>query len=201
MVAQITPFTARVKASLRETLLDAAANLLADRGFHGLRMADVATAAGVSRQTVYNEFGNKDALVQAVALRLTAEFLADTAHRLDSAEHLLDGIRAATRYILTHAAENRLIAAMLTGADAQDLLPFVTTRGAPVLTSATELVRQHIGARLPHLPAEVAALHAETAVRLTVSHLLLPSGGPDQAAEAITAVAAAMLGPHLSTKE
>ncbi|MCK2237963.1 MULTISPECIES: TetR family transcriptional regulator [unclassified Crossiella] len=200
-MAQITPFSARVKASLRETLLDAAANLLAEGGYQGLRMAEVATAAGVSRQTVYNEFGNKDALVQAVALRLTAQFLAGTAERLDREENLLDGIRAATGYILSHATANRLIGAMLTGADAQDMLPFLTTRGAPVLTSAAELVCQHTRARLPRLPAALAELYAETAVRLTVSHLLLPSGEPGHAAEAVATVAGAMLGPYLSTKE
>ena len=37
---------------VREALLDAAASLLVERGYRGLRMRDVAAAAGVSRQTV-----------------------------------------------------------------------------------------------------------------------------------------------------
>ncbi|MBP2475021.1 AcrR family transcriptional regulator [Crossiella equi] len=200
-MAQITPFSARVKATLRETLLDAAANLLADRGFSGLRMADVATAAGVSRQTVYNEFGGKEALVEAVTLRLTEAFLAETARHLDTAPCLLDGIAAAVRYIQGLATANRLFSAMLTGTDAQDLLPFVTTKGQPMLASATELVCHHLRTRLPALPAGLATAYAEISVRLTVSHLLLPSAEPDSAAAAVRLVAESMLGPYLSTKE
>ncbi|MGO4752750.1 TetR family transcriptional regulator, partial [Streptomyces sp. 2MCAF27] len=41
----------------RESLLDAAFTALADRPWAVVRMVDVAVAAGVSRQTLYNEFG------------------------------------------------------------------------------------------------------------------------------------------------
>ena len=54
----------------KDLLLDAAAEaVLSGVVWDRLRMADVAKAAGVSRQTLYYEFGSKDALAQALALR------------------------------------------------------------------------------------------------------------------------------------
>ncbi|OEV24900.1 hypothetical protein AN220_16735, partial [Streptomyces nanshensis] len=44
----------------RETLLDAAHVAVRARPWTAVRMVDVAAAAGVSRQTLYNEFGSKE---------------------------------------------------------------------------------------------------------------------------------------------
>src|SRR5215472_12435867 len=106
-------------------------------------MADVAAAAGVSRQTVYNEFGNKTALVQAVALRTTAEFLEGIHRRFEAAPDLLSGIHRAVVYTIEHGRENTLVAAALGTQVGEDLLPLLTTRAEPVLTAATELAAAH----------------------------------------------------------
>ncbi|MCP2169291.1 transcriptional regulator, TetR family [Goodfellowiella coeruleoviolacea] len=184
-----------MKASLREELLDATAELVATLGFRKLRVADVAEAAGVSRQTVYNEFGNKESLVQAMALRMTADFLTGISARMDQASTPVEAASAAVRFVLDHAADNRVIASALTGSDAEDLLPFLTTRGRPVFEAAIDVVRRHIHQRLPDLPEQRARLVAVTAVRLVVSHLLTPSGPAQQAAAEVTEVVAALLGP------
>ncbi|GAA1515073.1 TetR/AcrR family transcriptional regulator [Streptomyces albidochromogenes] len=60
----------------REALLDAAFTALAVRPWSGVRMVDVAAAAGVSRQTLYNEFGTKDGLARALVRREADGFLA-----------------------------------------------------------------------------------------------------------------------------
>jgi AcrR family transcriptional regulator len=184
----VTSFTERTKASLRETLLDAAADLLPDRGHAGLRMADVAAKAGVSRQTVYNEFGNKAALTQAVALRTAAEFLDGIRRRFETADGLLAGIHHAVVYTIEHARENRLVAAALGTEAAEDLLPLLTTRGEPILTAAADLAAEQYRELEPGLSAEAAALLAETAVRLSLSHLVLSTHSATEAADAVTAV-------------
>ncbi|RJQ87027.1 TetR family transcriptional regulator [Amycolatopsis panacis] len=184
----MTSFTERTRASLREALLDAAAELLPDHGHRALRMADVAARAGVSRQTVYNEFGSKAALTQAVALRTAAEFLDGIHLRFENAESLPAGIRDAVVYTIEHARENRLVAAAL-GTDAgEDLLPLLTSRGEPILTAAVELGTRHYLKLAPQLSAESAALLAETVVRLSLSHLVLPTHSAAEAAEAVVAV-------------
>ncbi|MEU0788877.1 TetR family transcriptional regulator [Amycolatopsis sp. NPDC005961] len=186
----MTSFTDRTKASLRESLLDAAADLLPEAGYAGLRMADVAAKAGVSRQTVYNEFGNKAALTQAVALRTASEFLDGIRQRFETADGLLPGIHHAVVYTIEHARENRLVAAALGTEAGEDLLPLLTTRGEPILSAAAELAAEQYRELEPGLSAESAALLAETAVRLSLSHLVLSTHSAAEAADAVTAVLA-----------
>jgi AcrR family transcriptional regulator len=186
-MTEITPFTERVRISLRETLLDAAAELLAEHGFAGLRMADVAAAAGVSRQTVYNEFGNKSALVDSVALRTVAEFISGAEELWRAAPDIAAAVRAAVVYTIRHGRENRLVASMI-GGDSEDLLPLLTTRGEPVLRAGAEQAARHFINRVPSLSAEAGALIGEAMVRLAISHMLLPTADPDEAAAAVCAV-------------
>lgn len=53
----------------RESLLEAAGAALSARPWPAVRMVDVAAAAGVSRQTLYNEFGGKAGLGRALVRR------------------------------------------------------------------------------------------------------------------------------------
>lgn len=53
----------RKKAETRTAIADAAAALFAARGFHEVTVGEVAEAAGVSKQTVFNHFANKEELV------------------------------------------------------------------------------------------------------------------------------------------
>jgi AcrR family transcriptional regulator len=50
-------------AETRERLLRAAADVFAERGFDGTRVADIAAAAGVSNGAMYAHFGSKGALL------------------------------------------------------------------------------------------------------------------------------------------
>ncbi|UQS27443.1 TetR family transcriptional regulator [Amycolatopsis thermalba] len=194
-------FAERTRTSLREILLDAAADILAARGYAALRMVDVASAAGVSRQTVYNEFGNKSALVQAVVLRTTGEFLDGIHHRFATAPDLLTGIRDAVTYTIEHGRENRLVASALGTPQGEDLLPLLTTRGEPVLSAAMEVAASHYRESLPALSAEAANLLAETVVRLSLSHLVLPTHTATEAADLICAAIAPAITRYASTME
>lgn len=196
----ITSSPERTLSPVRAAVLDAATTLLAQRGFGGLRMVDVAAEVGVSRQTVHNEFGNKQALVQAVALRTTAEFLDGVVQRLASTVDILDGIRAATVFIVEHAAENPIVASMLGGSGAEDLLPFVTTRGRPVLRACAEVAATHLLDRLPGLSRERADQLGEGLARLTISHLLLSTGDAQQAADSVLALIAPAIAAYSSTE-
>jgi AcrR family transcriptional regulator len=189
-MAEISNFSERAKASLREALLDAATDLLPDKGYRALRMADVAARAGVSRQTVYNEFGNKAALVQSVALRTASEFLDGIRRRFDNADSLITGIHHAVVFTIEHARENRLVAAALGTEAGEDLLPLLTTKGEPILRAAVELAAEHYREFEPGLGRESAVLLAETVVRLSLSHLVLQTHSAGEAADAVCAVVA-----------
>jgi AcrR family transcriptional regulator len=56
----------RNRIAQRERILEAARSLFASRGFDAVTMGEVAEAAGVVRATVFNHFGSKAALVEAI---------------------------------------------------------------------------------------------------------------------------------------
>jgi len=149
-------------------------------------MADVAAAAGVSRQTLYNEFGSKDALAQALALREADRFIAGTNRFLDEIhpDAPVDAVRAATEWTIREASNNPLLKAVLTD-DASGLLPLLTTRGDAIVGAARRSIEQRMLTNWPGIDPDAVALTAEAVARLTVSYLVLPSDGPDGSAEAI----------------
>ena len=60
----LTP--ARRRALTRQSLLEAAARVFAERGFHGATLDDVAAAAGFTKGAVYSNFKSKDDLFLAL---------------------------------------------------------------------------------------------------------------------------------------
>lgn len=99
----------RVQRS-RAALLAAAVRLVSERGTTAIPVTDLAAAAGVSRQLIYLQFGDRDALLVAAAADLVTREL------LDNAEHVhrgtRDGVLATTRHFAGHRSFYR---AMLTG--------------------------------------------------------------------------------------
>jgi AcrR family transcriptional regulator len=57
----------------RERILDAAAAIMERDGFGAVNMAAVAQEAGVSRQTVYAQFGSREQLVSQAMTRIVGE--------------------------------------------------------------------------------------------------------------------------------
>ena len=68
-------FVQDTRTRLREGILDATERLVLDGGWSSVTMAAVAERVGVSRQTVYNDVGGKDALGEALVLRELEGFL------------------------------------------------------------------------------------------------------------------------------
>lgn len=171
--------------SLREAMLDAAADLLVQRGYRGVRMQDVADAAKVSRQTVYNEFGDKWGLAQAVVVRRNEAYLDGIDQVLCEHDDLYSAVTAAVRFTLETSADDPLTKVVLTGADGDDMLPLLTTRAEPVLFAASARIAEHALAQWPELDREALTEVADAAVRMTMSHMVLPSGPIEQVADFI----------------
>lgn len=69
-------------SDIRERLLDAAAQVFAERGYDGTRVGDVARRAGLSTGAIYSRFQNKsDLLMSALVERATTRY-DDTVARL-----------------------------------------------------------------------------------------------------------------------
>ncbi|MDI6098803.1 TetR family transcriptional regulator [Actinoplanes sp. NEAU-A12] len=178
------------RARLRDALVSAARELTVTNGWNTVRMVDVARAAGVSRQTVYNEFAGRDGLAEAIAVReierfTTAVHTALSAHGGDvrAAAH------AAVLHTLREAADNALVRAILTSSRGGDeLLPFLTTRSGTVLTLAGEVIAAWAAAHLPGSDPAAVAFAGDSVIRLTVSHIMLPSATPEATATALADV-------------
>jgi AcrR family transcriptional regulator len=189
---------------VRERVLDATAAITVEHGWAAVTMAKVAGIAGVSRQTVYNEYGAKAALGQAMVLRELDRFLAVVGHELDTHDDLVDAIRAAAEETLLSARHNPLLTRMLAsahsvsaggpGAEAE-LLPFLTTDAEPLIVAAKEVIAGRI-TKFPDLgmtPGELDAA-VDAIVRLVLSHVMQPGGEPAATADHLAWIVARVLG-------
>ncbi|MGZ4558245.1 MAG: TetR/AcrR family transcriptional regulator, partial [Mycobacteriaceae bacterium] len=59
----------------REQLLDVAAGLMAERGFHGVSINDLGAAAGVSGPAVYRHFSSKQAILGEMLIGISQRLL------------------------------------------------------------------------------------------------------------------------------
>ena len=178
---------------LREDLLDAAARLIIERGFRRVRMQDIADAVGVSRQTVYNEFGDKWGLAQALTLRENERYLDGVDAALSDHADLHSAVAAAVSYTLRTAADDPLKKATLTGEGSEDLLPLMTTRAEPVLFAARERIVSHTVRKWPQLDATEVTELADAVIRLTMSHVMLPTEPAEVVAERLARLVARFL--------
>ncbi|MEV7399053.1 helix-turn-helix domain-containing protein [Streptomyces sp. NPDC091267] len=178
----------------REALLDAARAALANRPWPAVRMVDVAAAAGVSRQTLYNEFGSKDGLARALVRCAADSYLTGVERALASAGGPGDRLAATATWTLRATRTDALVRALLTGCWEEwlprpahpagppgSLVPAQRRADAGPPTPA-ELLRQARDRAVAALdegrpPPDPAALAVtcELALRLALSYALVPA--------------------------
>lgn len=188
------PFRAAVRTLLRDTLLDSARELLRERPWSQITMADIAGASGVSRQTLYNEFGTRELFAQEFVIREGARFLEAVERAIDA--HLDDpraAIADALEMFLTAAAEDPLVKLLLSDDGTGEMLPLLTTQSKPLMQWACERLSVAMRRRWSELGQEDARLLADTFVRLAISHVTAPHSDPRDTAAGL----AKLLGPYI----
>ena len=188
---------AQARQRFRDSVLDAAREAAEHDGWGAVRMGGLAMQVGVTRQTLHNEFGTKEALGQALVLREAQRFLIDVAAALDRHPHDLSAAVAdAATTALELLSADPLLRAAVSGGDDR-LLPLLTTRGQPVLQSVTGVVVGRLAGRVP--PGVDPAPLAGDMVRLVMSHAVTPTQAPqvvgNRLALMFTAAVAALAGP------
>jgi len=188
------PYAVAARELLRNTLLDGASKELAARPWSEITMSEIARAAGVSRQTVYNEFGSRAVFAQALVLREAERFIDAVQSTIAAnADDPRLALQATFELFLTVAAENSLVSAIVAGEGADELIALFTTRGETLVEMASARLTEVLLASWPVVPREEAELLGETLVRLAISYAALPKGGPGETAEAV----ASLLGPYV----
>ncbi|HEY4212627.1 MAG TPA: helix-turn-helix domain-containing protein [Steroidobacteraceae bacterium] len=89
----------RKKQRTRQEIADAALRLFAEKGFDAVTVADIARAAAVSEQTVYNYFKTKESLVFDEDEAFEARFVAMVRDRPQMSS-LLEAVRTQAREFL-----------------------------------------------------------------------------------------------------
>jgi AcrR family transcriptional regulator len=191
-----TPYPQAARELLRETLFGAARDELERRGWSEITMSDIAAAAGVSRQTLYKEFGNRNEFGLAFVIHEGERFLDDVEKAV--LQHVDDpraAVGAALELFLRTAGEDPLIRILLSDDGTGGMLPFVTTQGLPVVQWATTRLGSVIEEGWPEAPKADVTLLSESLVRLAISYITSPGDTPESTASAV----ARLLGPFIDT--
>ena len=149
--------------------------LLLSRDWSAITLADVARAAGISRQTIYNEFGSRQGLAQAYALRL-ADRLVDAVE--EAIEANIGDIYAAFvqgfRLFFAESASDPLVISLLSGEAKPDLLQIITTGSAPIISHCSARLTASFARSWVKAGEENAAVLARAIVRLAMSYVSMP---------------------------
>lgn len=179
-----TPSRYRAAASTlaRDTALDALRELLHGRTWRTVTMSHIAKAAGLSRQSLYNEFGSRRGVAQGYAIRLTDLFvdLCDTAlyaHPHDAQAALRQGFSA----FFEMSVLDPLVQS-LHGDDApEDLLRLITTDSAVLIERAGDRLAATFQRGWVGASPRQADVISKAIVRLALSYIPEP---PDDIAAA-----------------
>jgi AcrR family transcriptional regulator len=195
------PYRAAVRSLLRERLLDAAAGLFTEEGWRRLTMAKVAERAGVSRQTVYNEFGNKQQLAEQLIHRELDQFLDAVQQAFSAEDTVSEAVHAAVLAALQTAAKDDLLLAVLEGGHSgdTDLLPFIF-QSRDLVDRATDFVYALFREHHPELfgVSDRLPTAMESLVRLVLSHISQPTRRPAETAADLTWVVDMVVGGMLA---
>jgi AcrR family transcriptional regulator len=187
----------------RETLLEAAHTAVGKQPWTGVRMVDVAAAAGVSRQTLYNEFGTKEGLGAALVQRLVEGFLdgavraaAEAAAEAVSEAEALAGAgtgradpaascAGAAAWMLRTAREEPIVRSALTGCwGALMPLPAVVVEGTRGTVHpgdpgelATVLCERIVAGMSPNGLSGKLSPACDAGLRIALSFVVAPSAG------------------------
>ena len=166
------------RAESRQRLIDAAIQLLGERGYARTSLVEIGKAAGLSRGLVSHHFGSKEACMQAVvaAIRTSARAQLRTAdvHGVAALDRLFDVYFGGVR---DHDANARAMYVILVeGLTATPgLRPAVAETNALTRASIAEAVRAAAAADGPAIDAEAAAVLIEGILRgVALQYLAAP---------------------------
>jgi hypothetical protein len=148
---------------------------LLTKDWAAVTLADIAHSAGVSRQSIYNEFGSRQGLAQGYALRL-ADRLVDAVS--GAIEGNIGDVHAAFlsgfRSFFADSAADPLVISMLSGAAKPDLLQIITVDSGPIITHCSRRLADAFLDSWVDAEAADAGVLARAIVRLAISYVSMP---------------------------
>ena len=169
------PYAEASRVLLRDSVLDAMRELLLTQDWSAVTLSDVARAAGISRQTIYNEFGSRQGLAQGYALRL-ADRLVDAVQAAIDANvgNIYEAFLQGFRSFFAESAADPLVISLLSGVAKPDLLQIITTDSGPIITRASARLTSALSQSWVAASHEDAGVLARAIVRLCLSYVSMP---------------------------
>lgn len=98
---------ATVSGTRRAQILDTAAALFAERGFHGVSVAELGAACGISGPALYKHFPSKDAMLAEMLVEISEELVRVGSERSEAAPDGEAAIRALVNWHVDFALRHR----------------------------------------------------------------------------------------------
>lgn len=184
---------AREGRQTRTVLLDMALEAVGRVGLGKLSMGEVARAAGVSRQTLYRYFRDRDELIAALVLREEEAFVGAMVAAAAPHEDIRDALEAGIGGILEFARRHPLLDPLMES-EPGILLPFLTTKPGPVLGALRAAIEDLVGDRCGHLSVTRVRAFSDALARLVLSYVMSP---PDDPVTVVARQLAGMCAPAL----
>ena len=96
-------------SSRREQILSTAAGLFAERGFHGVSVADLGAACGISGPALYRHFPSMDAMLAEMLVSISEELLAVGRERVRESEGPREALHALVNWHIDFALTNKAL--------------------------------------------------------------------------------------------
>jgi AcrR family transcriptional regulator len=93
----------------RQQILDIAADLFASRGFHGVSVAELGAACGISGPALYKHFESKDAMLAEMLVTISETLLAEGRSRVATADGPREALEALVEWHIEFALEHRAL--------------------------------------------------------------------------------------------
>lgn len=177
-------------SATHEAILDATLAVLGRAGLAKLALEDVATEAGVSRQTVYRHFGSRDGLLSAVIVREEEQLLALVDDATEGVDDLESAVAVGLAAALRGADEHPLLQRLLTS-EPEALLPFLTLGTGPVLSIVGPAIADVVARRAPDLPPDDLEFLGDALGRVVVSYAIAPRPPAQDTARRLAAMVSA----------
>jgi AcrR family transcriptional regulator len=171
------PYAAEAQGLLRNSILDAVDELVRRNGWVGTSMARVAGVAGVSRQTVYNEFGSRQAIAQAYINRRLDKLLDSISKELTSEKDLADSLYRVFE-LFFELVDEPLIQTVIAGGTVDGnlivMIRALNERATEQLSSIIKQIR-------PELSDYDALVYSDAIARLAAAHAAIPTLSHEEA--------------------
>ena len=93
----------------RQQILDIAAELFAARGFHGVSVAELGSACGISGPALYKHFESKDAMLAEMLVSISETLLAEGRSRVETSAGPRAALEALVEWHIEFALEHRAL--------------------------------------------------------------------------------------------